>query len=268
MKAWVPSVVDAPLARHWCDRWEDQQQLYAGDREERFESVLDVVQAVRARPRVIVDLGSGPGSLALRAARRFPDATVVAVDQDPLLLALGTAAHPQLVFVQADIGADGWTMQLAKYAGSIDAIISSTALHYPTRKVLDGIYRDCYRLLGTQSILVDADQFYPTNGRWRQVLSASDDIRARRTRRAAPEDWDRWWRSAESEPAFAPLLARRAHEVPAHERDNELSMEDHVVSMRSAGFVAAGPVWQHGRSAVIAALTASTPQIRTDGEPQ
>lgn len=244
------------MARHWYDRWEDQQQLYAGDRDERFESVLDVVQTVRARPRVIVDLGSGPGSLALRAARRFPNATVVAVDQDPLLLALGAAAHPHLVFVQAAIGADGWTEQLAQYAGSIDAIISSTALHYPKRNVLGGIYRDCYRLLGPRSILVDADQFYPRDGRWSDVLATVDGIRTQRaTEQTSSEDWTSWWKAVECEPQFVELLARRAREVPQHAEDNKLSIDDHVALMNDAGFVAAGPVWQHGRSAVLAALT-------------
>ncbi|OLT35484.1 hypothetical protein BJF84_14225 [Rhodococcus sp. CUA-806] len=250
-------VIVRDTARRWYERWESQQQLYAGDREERFDAVLDAVEAVRARPRVIVDLGSGPGSLAARAAGRFPEATVVAVDQDPFLLELGSAAHPQVEFVQSDIGAPNWASALARHSGRIDAIVSSTALHYPRPDTLAGIYRDCHRLLEPRSILVDADQFYPVDSRWDRMLAATEDVRSHRSRAKRPsENWGQWWAAAAAEPSFSDALARRASEVPVHEKDNNLSIDDHLELMRQAGFVAAGPIWQHGRSAAIAGMTA------------
>jgi SAM-dependent methyltransferase len=247
--------VDRHSAQHWYARWEKQQELYAGDREERFEAALDAVESVCGAPRVIVDLGSGPGSFAARAAQRFPAATVVAVDLDPFLIALGAAAHPSLEFVLSNIGTQGWASSLHQYSGRIDAIITSTALHYPPREVLDVIYRDCRRILQAGGVLVDADQFLPDGREWEGLLSRFDEIRARRTARPH-EDWTQWWRAVEVEPAFVDLLTLRASVVPAHERDNDLSVDDHLRSMRSAGFSRAGTVWQHGHSCVIVAVTA------------
>ena len=60
---------------------------------------------------VEVDLGSGPGSLAVRLLDRIPGATVVAVDADPLLLALGRAAYGDrtgLRFADRDLRTPGW----------------------------------------------------------------------------------------------------------------------------------------------------------------
>lgn len=248
--------IDAAQARRWYERWERQQELYAGDRAERFEALLDVVEAICQEPRVVLDLGSGPGSLAVRVAERFPTSTVVAVDYDPFLLALGAAAHEGIHFAQCAIGAAGWTDAVSQYAGRIDAIVSSTALHYPAPHALATIYADCSRLLGPASVLVNADQFYPTDGQWAEVLASIDDVRAERLSFSAPpEDWSRWWQAVDGEVAFADLLRRRATEVPAHTQDNNLSMDHHAALMQMAGFAKAGPVWQHGRSAVIAALT-------------
>ena len=60
---------------------------------------------------LILDLGSGPGSLAVRLLERMPSATVVALDADPLLLALGASAWrdlPGLRFVSADLRMPTW----------------------------------------------------------------------------------------------------------------------------------------------------------------
>ena len=81
------------VAGAWIDRWDAQQQSYLPDREERFTALIDAVQECAGRPDpLVLDLGCGPGSLATRLLERIPAATVVAVDADPLLLALGRAA--------------------------------------------------------------------------------------------------------------------------------------------------------------------------------
>ncbi len=81
-------------ARQWIDRWERQQEDHLPDREERFTALIDAVEAGtgRADP-LVIDLGSGPGSLSVRLLDRLPDARVVAVDTDPVTLALGRAAY-------------------------------------------------------------------------------------------------------------------------------------------------------------------------------
>src|SRR5947208_11710863 len=86
------------------------------DREERFAAMIDAVEVGAGRPDpLVLDLGCGPGSLAVRLLDRIPAARVVAVDTDPLLLALGRAAYggrSGLRFVDQDLRKPGWAPAL------------------------------------------------------------------------------------------------------------------------------------------------------------
>src|SRR5215475_5532238 len=109
----APQPISAEVAHGWIDRWDAQQQSYLPDREERFTALIDAVEEAAGRPDpLVLDLGSGPGSLAVRLLRRLPGATVVAIDADPLTLALGRAAHGEIAgleFRDLDLRTAGWS---------------------------------------------------------------------------------------------------------------------------------------------------------------
>ena len=73
----MPSLAELPpaTARDWIQRWDEQQTGYVPHREERFTALIDAVAAAagRADP-LVLDLGCGPGSLAVRLVRagRWP----------------------------------------------------------------------------------------------------------------------------------------------------------------------------------------------------
>src|SRR5580704_6540901 len=121
--------LDAAAARDWIDRWDRQQEVYMSDREERFTALIDAVEATAGRPDpLILDLGCGPGSLAVRLLARLPEATIVAIDADPLTLALGRAAWPDLPglrFTDADLREPGWSGSL-DLGRQPDAAVSTT----------------------------------------------------------------------------------------------------------------------------------------------
>ena len=82
--------MDRDQAVQWVSRWDAQQEWYMPDREERFTVLIDAAEAGVGRDDpLVLDLGCGPGSLAVRLLDRMPAARVVAIDTDPLLLALG-----------------------------------------------------------------------------------------------------------------------------------------------------------------------------------
>src|SRR5277367_7009021 len=85
-------MISSEAARAWVEGWDLQQQYSLPDREDRFTAMIDAVEAAGRPDPLVIDLGSGPGSLAVRLLRRMPAATVIAVDADPLLLALGSSA--------------------------------------------------------------------------------------------------------------------------------------------------------------------------------
>ena len=114
--------LDAAAARDWIERWDRQQEVYMPDREDRFTALIDAVEAGSGRPDpLVLDLGCGPGSLAVRLLRRLPAATVVAVDADPVTLSLGRAGYasvPGLRFVDVDLRTTGWASKLGLEAGA------------------------------------------------------------------------------------------------------------------------------------------------------
>src|SRR6516162_2260967 len=204
------------------------------DREERFTALIDAVQEEAGRPDpLVLDLGSGPGSLAIRLLDRMPAATVLAIDADPLLLALGRAAYSGragLRFTDLDLRSAGWAGQLG-LPRLADAAVSTTALHWLTPPALRAMYAEVATVLRPGGLLLDGDHF------------AGD-------------------------PAVAPTLARldralaqriedRALAGPAEERERRRLSEDHhgsesillaehVAALTAAGFTEIGIIWQHG----------------------
>src|SRR5690606_39217095 len=76
----------------WLRRYDTQQAAYLPAREERFTAMLNVLGALLPEEFVALDLACGPGSISQRLLERFPRARAVAVDVDPVLLAMGQGA--------------------------------------------------------------------------------------------------------------------------------------------------------------------------------
>ncbi|MEU6880319.1 class I SAM-dependent methyltransferase [Streptomyces sp. NPDC046712] len=243
-------------ATPWVERWEIQQQRYATARTERFHVVADVVAHAcrRSRRPVIADLGCGPGSLAARLADRLPHARVLGVDQDPFLLALGRAVHGGTVaFVDAWIGQGPWTAAVSG-DGPLDAVVSTTALHYLPTGELAAVYQQVHDLLRPGGVLVNADHLFQDDAPLRELAAAvGRGHTARHTERPA-EDWAAWWAAASAHDGFAELLAERSRRGPGPGGDNGLGAREHAELMRKAGFAAVGTVWQCGHSVVLAAV--------------
>ncbi|WP_066942970.1 class I SAM-dependent methyltransferase [Streptomyces lushanensis] len=243
-------------AESWVRRWERQQQRYAVDREERFTVIADVVEHVtegQPRPRVL-DLGCGPGSLAARLAARLRRAEIVAVDMDPLLLELARTHHADAArYVDAEIGADGWTEALA-LEQPLDAAVSTTALHYLSEDALRRTYTELARLTRPGGVLVNADHLLHHGAGHSRIAAHVGRCRALRQQAFAHEDWESWWAAAAEEPEFADLLDERARRGPIAGAGEELPLSRHRELLLRAGFEHVAPVWQFGHSHVLVAI--------------
>ncbi|MEU6018714.1 class I SAM-dependent methyltransferase [Streptomyces sp. NPDC047515] len=242
----------------WVERWERQQRRYALDREERFAVIADATEhlcADRDRP-LLLDLGCGPGSLSARLARRLPDAEIVAVDMDPVLLELGRTHHADAArYVDAVIGEDGWTdaLQLER---SVDVAVTTTALHYLPADVLLRTYRALATLLRPGGALVNGDHFPPDGAPCSDLTAHVGLRRAERTVAHGPEDedWGAWWLAAAADPELADLFQQRAKRYPSSSDGNQhLSVERHTQLLRGTGFAHVTTVWQVGDSCVLVA---------------
>ncbi|MGW0825785.1 class I SAM-dependent methyltransferase [Streptomyces sp. NPDC002845] len=247
-------------AELWVERWERQQQRYAVGREERFAVIADVVDLVTAgsaaRP-LVLDLGCGPGSLAARLARQLPDADIVAVDMDPLLLELARTHHGTAArYVEAVIGEPGW-IQALDLDRPLDAAVSTTALHYLAPDALSRTYEQLAALLRPGGVLVNGDHLAPENDSRTAEIADHIGLRwAQRQRVFAHEDWHAWWAAVADDAELADLLAARHHRPRNGTGGGNgpgLPLSAHVRLLRQAGFTDAGPVWQYGNSYVVVA---------------
>ena len=156
MSSGVMSEVDWVV---WLRRWDAQQEGYVPEREARFSVMFDVLDELLPESFVPLDLACGPGSISQRLLHRFPAATVIAVDIDPVLLAIERGAlgtvDGRLRWVQADLESPDWRAALGE--ARVDAVLSSTALHWLWPEPLARLYHDLGLMLRPCSVLLNAD---------------------------------------------------------------------------------------------------------------
>lgn len=251
----------ARRANEWLQRWDAQQERYVPDRDERFTVIGDVVAAVvHERPRpLLVDLGAGPGSLSVSLLDRLPDAQVVSVDADPLLLGLARTAfadRPNLRLVEHDLREDGWASAAGLDSGTVDAFVSTTALHWLTAPQLTALYATCARLLRPGGVLIDGDHLFDADTRpgLQRLTHVVRDARVERVGTGANEDWSAWWTAVAGAPELAALTGVRGARPVEHDVPDLPSLDDHVRYLLDAGFAEAGTVWQHGDDRVLVGI--------------
>jgi SAM-dependent methyltransferase len=256
-------------ARAWIERWDRQQQGYLPDREERFTALIEVLEEAVGRPDpLVLDVGCGPGSLAVRLLARLPKATVVAIDADPVTLALGRAAYHDLAglrFVDADLRVPGWAARL-DLDRQPDAAVSTTALHWLTADTLAATYAELAGLLVPGGVLLNGDHMSEDEASPRLAELGLALERRQRQRyqpgepsAEAAETWDDWWAAVAADPAFAALAAEREARRVSSEHHGSPSGRLSVQSqaLRASGFTEVGILWQRGYNRLLCAVLAA-----------
>jgi SAM-dependent methyltransferase len=255
--------LDPAAARDWIARWDRQQEVYLPDREERFTALIDAVEAGSGRPDpLILDLGCGPGSLSVRLLARIPAATVIAVDADPVTLSLGRAAHaglPGLRFLDVDLRSAGWAAELGLEPGRrVDAVVSTTALHWLSAAELRTLYRALAGLLRPGGLFLDGDHLRldeaenPALARLDRAIEQAEE--RRRYPEGHAEDWRQWWQAVATDPALAGAAAERDRGTVHHHGPEGTRLAVHTAALRGAGFTEIGTLWQRGGNRLLAAV--------------
>jgi SAM-dependent methyltransferase len=261
--------LDAVTARSWIDRWDRQQEVYLPDREERFTALIDAVEAAAGRPDpLVLDLGCGPGSLAVRLLARLPEATVVAVDTDPVTLSLGRTAYgnlPGLVFADIDLRTPGGESLLSLSAGrQADAVVSTTALHWLSGTELRTLYGRLAVLLRPGGLFLDGDHLRLDETANPVLAGLERELEDREARRRFPgghagraEDWRQWWQAVTAEPTLSAAVAERAERglgSADHTSADGARLETHASALLNAGFREVGTIWQRGGNRLLCAV--------------
>lgn len=108
-------------------QWDPERYLaFAGERGRPF---VDLVARIDSTdPRVVVDLGCGPGNLTSLLADRWPRAAITGVDSsaDMVRATSDTQGAERISFVEADLR--DWLDQAAP--GSVDVLVSNATLQW------------------------------------------------------------------------------------------------------------------------------------------
>jgi SAM-dependent methyltransferase len=258
MTTHAPSQIDW---QSWLRRWDTQQAGYIPDREQRFTVMFDALAVLLPESFVALDLACGPGSISQRLLNRFPGARAVAVDIDPVLVAVGRGAlgtlDGRLRWVETDLASPDWVAALGEE--QVDAVLSTTALHWLTAEQLVGLYRDLGRLVRPGGVFLNGDNmaFGPELPALRRLGQHAEDDLWSDTAFAARgiETWQEWWDALAQEPSLAPLLAERERRFASKPRQESPPIFDvHVVALRDAGFREVGTIWQVMTNRVLMAV--------------
>ncbi|HET8914879.1 MAG TPA: trans-aconitate 2-methyltransferase, partial [Propionibacteriaceae bacterium] len=97
---------------------------YLAFADERSRPFVDLLSRVNADPRVVIDLGCGPGNLTASLADRWPGAQVLGVDSSPeMIMRAAEFARPGLRFAVHDLR--DWRPETAP-----DVIISNSTFQW------------------------------------------------------------------------------------------------------------------------------------------
>ncbi|HYU16923.1 MAG TPA: class I SAM-dependent methyltransferase [Candidatus Acidoferrum sp.] len=234
--------------------------------------MLDVLEVLLPPDLVALDLGCGPGSLSRRLLDRFPRAHVVALDMDPVLMTIGQNVHGtvggRLRWVDADLADPTWSTRLG--VESVDAVLSTTALHWLTGDVLVRVYRQLGKLVREGGVFLDGDtiRFPPQLPTVRRLAAVLENrLRQDSHEQRGLEDWEGWWAALETESALAEQFAERRRRFAwrplqpgkrfsgyPSEGDTSPVIDLHEAGLRNAGFREVATIWQRVESRVLVAI--------------
>jgi malonyl-CoA O-methyltransferase len=162
--------LDKDAIRSSFDRAASSYDHYAVLQREIESRLLERIEFQRHEPAMILDLGCGTGSASRTLAKQFPQASVIALDWAPAMLAqagegLAENSHGGLSRLCADMHA----MPLA--ARSTDLIFSSLALQWSYD--IPAVFREFRRIMKPDAMLVftcfGPDTLHELKQAWRAV---------------------------------------------------------------------------------------------------
>ncbi|MBE1490641.1 class I SAM-dependent methyltransferase [Plantactinospora soyae] len=241
--------LDQLTARHLLQLWDDQQSTYVAHRDLRFAAMIDVLRLHCPDDLTILDLACGPGAITDRVLAAFPQAAAVAVDYDPILLRVARGAleryGARAEVHDVDLTAAGWERALA--GRRINAVLSSTALHWLAPEQLLRVYTTAARLLPAGGVLLNADHLrYDESAPTLRDIASRHDAQVQREAFATGAlTYSAWYAEAARHPELAGLAAQRQRRFADRPPQALSPLEFHLAALRTAGFAEVGTVWQY-----------------------
>ncbi|WP_196258166.1 class I SAM-dependent methyltransferase [Pelagibacterium limicola] len=237
-----------PTAHDLLARWDAQQTAYIKHRDQRFAIMAETIARHCGDSPRILDLACGPSSTSAALLKLLPGAQIVAVDKDPVLLAIATesfAGRDNVEVHDEDLDQTAW---LEAIGGQFDAVVSSTALHWLAPDALARLYFTLSSKVREGGIFLNADhlKYDDVTQPVLHRISAEDDKNNQKIAFDSGVDtWDAWWDAVKANPAYQDAVARRDIVWEGKGPQPHVSLGYHLTTLRSAGFRETGTIWQY-----------------------
>lgn len=244
---------------HWLERWNAQQSGYLPYREERFQIMLDAIAHLLPASFTAIDLACGPGAISQRLLNRFPQANCIAIDYDPVLLAIGQGVlgsmGDRLRWIEADLTQDDWLEQIGET--QVDAVLTTTALHWLPIDRLVHLYQKLGQILRPGGVFLNGDHLYfpphlATIQRLAKAVQTQQEAQAFSVRNQ--EDWQQWWQAIEQETELKALLTERHRRFQSRFTEHEPTLVIHEAALQEAGFREVSTIWQRFDDRILLAV--------------
>jgi ftsJ-like methyltransferase len=229
--------------------WHAQQTAFIEFRDLRVRAMLEAIRALHVEEGLrVLDLGCGPGSLCDAVAEAFPEAEVVGIDRDPILLRLGreTNRHGERVqLLDVDLTDPQWTKQVGER--KFDAVVSATALHWLSPDDLVRLYLSLPEVLNPGAVFLNADHLsYDSETQtFLREVSESDRERFRLSElERGVMTWEAWWDAARSQPGWEAETQEWERRWKDKTAPVKVSLDFHLDALRAAGFAETGHIYR------------------------
>jgi hypothetical protein len=171
------------------------------------------------------------------------------VDHDPVLLRIARgvlAPHGDRAQVHdRDLVEPGWPHGLG--ADRVDAVLSSTALHWLAPADLLAVYTAAAGLLAPGGLLLNGDhlRFGPQSPTLRDISARHDAETQRAGFAAGALTYEDWYAEAIRLPELAAVEPERQRRFADRPPPPPAPLDLHLALLRTAGFAEVGTVWQY-----------------------
>jgi tRNA (cmo5U34)-methyltransferase len=147
-------------SKDYAQAWVSKDQQRALEREAQFNAALKWISVFLEGTAQVMDLGSGPGTLAAKLLGAFPQMQVLCLDGSEEMLAQArqrlAGFAERTAFIQADFGAENWS---SKVPHGLDAVVSARAVHNLRQlKPIERVYRDVYELIRPGGLFMNIER--------------------------------------------------------------------------------------------------------------
>jgi len=202
-------------ARTFFDRFSKEYEVQGRYKYLWYKWTVDcVIEQIDREEAVIVDLGTGNGEIAIRAALRFPHSSVIGVDVSSGMISeaeekVRKMGLKNVTFVVSPMEHLNRAGTLAARIGRVDFAVSHLAFHHVKNKML--VLTRIYRILPSRGRLIIGDWFKPTRAYEKEI----EKLRAKNP--ALSRKFDESWQDFISEPSMREYNEKHPKEYPTSE---------------------------------------------------